>query len=319
MDFKNQKHPYALSQNFRDKARIERIGSYYGYGKQVARWQDLVRQGARAYEIGRSVLDQPILALQWGPEDAQETSLAMAGIHAMEWIGVEVLHRVMQSLCDEKGLRRKIIFVPIMNVDGFLQVEDDLRKGKSRFRRGNANGVDLNRNWPSHFRSWNFAPALLPFLGKSGKTALSQPETAAVMSLIENLNGSTRLKTVLSLHSFGRMILLPYGGRWKRPSGFESMVTTATKLQNTFHEKYTIRQCSRWVPGFFARGMEIDSMVDRTEAEAVLIECSKGGLSLWQPRSWFSPFRWFNPQQPENTITGLTPGLRKLLLGEFES
>jgi hypothetical protein len=315
VDFQAHAHPFHDAPKLEEVARIDRIGPYHGYSEQLARWQDLVDSGAKAFEVGKSVLDRPIFALQWGPEDAEETCLAMAGIHAMEWIGVETLHRMMQSLVDSEPIKRRLVFVPIVNVDGFLRVEDDLRNRRARFRRGNAHGVDLNRNWPTHFRSFNLAPALLPFLGKSGKAALSEPEIAAMMSLIENLERTSKLKTVLSMHSFGKMILLPYGGRWRRPEGFDSMAETAQKLKGTFHEKYTVRQCARWVPGFFARGMELDSIADHSGAEAILIECSGGGLSLWRPRSWFSPFRWFNPKAPEATVEGLAPGLKQLLLG----
>jgi hypothetical protein len=205
------------------------------------------------------------------------------------------------------------VFVPIVNIDGFFQVEDDLRNHRVRFRRANARGVDLNRNWPTHFRAFNLAPTILPFLGKSGKKAQSEPEIAAMVHLIQALRGSSHLETVLSMHSFGKMILLPYGGRWRRPDGFESMVDTARQLKANFHQRYTIRQCARWAPGFFARGMELDYIADNTEAQGILIECSGGGLSCFRPRSLFSPFRWFNPKDPQSTVDGLTPALSRLL------
>jgi hypothetical protein len=68
-------------------------------------------------------------------------------------------------------------------------------------------------------------------------------------------------------------------------------------VQNRLAERYTIDQTSRWWPGWFAYGMEIDDLHTRYGANALLVECSRGGLSF-DPATWLAPFRWFNPPDP---------------------
>ncbi len=74
-----------------------RIGSYRGYTELVGRWSSIVRAGARAPMIGRSVAGTPLFALDIGPRDAARVSVVMAGIHPIEWIGVEVALELFES------------------------------------------------------------------------------------------------------------------------------------------------------------------------------------------------------------------------------
>jgi hypothetical protein len=107
-----------------------------------------------------------------------------------------------------------------------------------------------------------------------------------------------RIDTALSLHSFGRKLLVPWGARWRRPPRYEELREHARAVQRRLGERYSVAQVSRWVPGAFARGMEIDDLHARYGARALLVECSFGGLAL-DPASWLAgPFRWYNPRRP---------------------
>lgn len=294
-----------LSRNV-DRARV---GSYRGFGEVVGAIAALRERGARVEVAGRSHEGAPILRVESGPRDAGHGSLAIAGIHAMEWIGVETGLALLEALAEEAGARRVIAF-PLLNPDGFRRAERDLREGRRlRFVRANARGVDLNRNWPTHWRTTRLVPRVLRFLGSAGERPGSEPEVAAVLGAIADAKREgARLDRGLSLHSFGAMLLLPYGGRFALPPRFPELRAHAERVRATLATPYRVRATSRWAPGFFANGMEIDHFLHEG-MDPLLVECSRGGFSLRDPSSWLVPFRWFNPPDPARHAAELTHAL----------
>ena len=121
----------------------------------------------------------------------------------------------------------------------------------------------------------------------------SEPEVAAIVKLLDReVAQGVRVDTALSLHSFGRKLLIPYGGRWRRPARHAELHARASAVQDRLRDHYTIDQVSRWLPGAFAHGIEIDDLHDRYGACALLVEC-RGGLALRTLAA--GPFFWFNP------------------------
>lgn len=246
-----------------------------------------------AAELGASVDGAPILGASFGDAAATRVSFVIAGLHAIEWIGVETALALAAQLGANPPRDRRIHVVALANPDGYRRIEADLHANRRRFRRTNANGVDLNRNWPAAFRavppwvrrlaSWNWP----------GAHAASEPEVAAVLRLLDRevAHGAT-IDTALSLHSFGRKLLIPYGGRWRRPARYAELHARASAVQDRLRDRYTIDQVSRWLPGAFAHGIEIDDLHERYGACALLVEC-RGGLALGTVRK--GPFFWFNP------------------------
>ncbi len=291
-----------------------RVGGYRGYAELVGRWTGLTRAGARVEAIGESLAGAPLFAVDIGSRSAEQVAVIMAGIHPLEWIGVEVALELFERLARDPPANRRIIGYPLVNVDGYRQVERDLRAGARRFRRGNGNGVDLNRNWPT-----NFAPRRhkrLSGWNHSGPRPLSEPETAAVAGHLDRVAAHAGIDRAVSLHSIGRMILLPYGGRWRPPADWASLRRAGQAVKAAIPAPYTVRQTSHWLPGMFAHGMELDHLHGHYGATAMLIECSLGGVTLRDPRSLLHPFRWFNPGRPERVVgqvaTALEPFLRML-------
>lgn len=111
---------------------------------------------ARPAEIGRSNADIPIVAEEHGRGPVRVYLIGL--IHGDEPEGFSALHAVRPLLQNQAGVRVRL--VPDMNPDG--------RHAASR---GNARGIDLNRNWPAS----NFAPH-----ARRGPAPLSEPETRAV-------------------------------------------------------------------------------------------------------------------------------------------
>lgn len=124
-----------------------------------------VRPMYRAKIVGRSVENRPIMARVYG--DGEDVILLMAGIHGSEAAGVPILERLGDELMlrPELLVGRTVVLIPQVNPDG-------VKTGKRR----NANGVDLNRNFPAD-----------NFDGKerNGSEPLSQPESRVVLAQIK--------------------------------------------------------------------------------------------------------------------------------------
>lgn len=295
---------------------LQRVGRYRGYGEVLAALAALRARGARVMVVGRSHEGAPLIRVEIGAPDAPRGSLLLAGTHAMEWIGVEAALAILDAVASAPSGRRLVAF-PLVNPDGYRRAERDLRAGRRlRFVRANARGVDLNRNWPTHWKTTRLIPRLFPVLGGAGRAPGSEPEVRVILDTITDVKhgGATRLERALSLHSFGAMLLLPYGGRFALPPEHERLVAMAREVKSAIRasgrrgSRYGIRTCSRWVPGMLAHGMELDHLLHEG-MEPLLVECSRGGLSPFDPSSWLVPFRWYNPRRPARHVAELEHAL----------
>jgi predicted deacylase len=183
-----------------------RLGAYRGYAERLAQIAALAEGGARLSTIGRSVRGEPLLALHLGAErPAARTTVLLSAVHPMEWIGVEVHLALLERLAHTDLGDRAVIAVPLVNPDGLLRVEADLREGRRRFVRHNARGVDLNRNFDARWDERGLVQRLLSFVFSSGPSAGSEPEVAALAHHL----APRRVDRALSLHSFGGAVLYP--------------------------------------------------------------------------------------------------------------
>ncbi len=126
--------------------------------------------------IGRSIQDRDIECITLG--EGSTIVMLMATIHGDEPAGTPLLERlVREASTNPPWMRdRTLIILPNVNPDGF-----ELN------RRGNANGVDLNRNFPA-----------LSFTSRRrhGPEPLSEPESHALHALILE----HRPHRIISLH-----------------------------------------------------------------------------------------------------------------------
>ncbi len=293
---------------------MRHANTYRGYQELMECWAAL--PGARTRVIGQSVLGEALHMVEIGNPTSQNVSVVMAGIHPIEWIGIETAFALAQ-LCS-KNLRsknypedRRICFFPLVNPDGFRKVEANLRAGKRKWVRSNENGVDLNRNWPTHFKH---SKGLIAGHNASGPEPCSEPEVAAIVAVLDTIAETATIDVALSLHSIGKMILMPWGGVWKSPEARDKHIQAAKQIKANLG--YTIRQVSHWVPGIsFAHGMEIDHLHQAYGATAILIECTRGELSVLRPQVVLDPFRIFNPKDGRAVGVSIAKALEPFVRG----
>lgn len=127
--------------------------------------------------LGHSVQAEPIVAHTFG--DGPVTMLLFGVIHGNEPAGRTLLERFMEHVRAHPELcaGRRLVIVPVVNPDGY-------RTGS----RHNANGVDLNRNFPS--ADWR------P-MSRNGESPASEPETRALLRLVRQFQPVR----ILSVHS----------------------------------------------------------------------------------------------------------------------
>jgi protein MpaA len=166
--------------------------------------------GQTAVSIGYSVSGAPISAYTFGHGDTQY--LIVAGIHGgYEGNTVDLANQLMVYLSDHPDVvpGGAVLFViPDMNPDA-------VAGGRNSDARVNADGVDLNRNFPSsnwvpdwdHSNCWNERPTT------GGAYGGSEPETRAVMNFI----GSHRIQAMISYHS-AALGVFPGGNPWQAAS-----------------------------------------------------------------------------------------------------
>lgn len=268
----------------------------------AAGYSDPARVAARtaaldARTIGESVEGRPIVAIELGV--GERVSLVLGGIHPIEWIGVEVALAIAERIAAAPPTDRRVIVVPVINVDGHAQVGTDLAAGKRRYHRKNRHGIDLNRNFPVGHRG-------------SGM-AWSEPETRA----LEELTRGVALDRAVALHAFGRMILLPWAHRGATSPHHAALVAHARTIAAQLPGRYRVLHTGRW-PLFRPGGLELDWLASRG-ALSMLVECGRGGLALRDPATWIQPFRWYNPADPAAEVEALARALEPFVRGQRAS
>jgi protein MpaA len=146
-------------------------------GSASGGWQRLL--------LGRSVDGRPIVAFVGGDPSAKRHVLVVGYIHGNEPAGTAIT-TVLTSLPVPAGVRLWVI--PTLNPDG-----------GAAGTRGNAHGVDLNRNFPWHWQH-------LTGVYYAGTKPLSEPESKIAYRLI------LRLKPVVAIWFHQHLDLVDVSG-----------------------------------------------------------------------------------------------------------
>jgi protein MpaA len=170
----------------------------------------LFNGGPAPRAAGYSVLGNPILYYTFG--QGEWRYLIVAGIHGgYEGNTTDLANQLIEYLSEHPDFVRSdasLYIIASMNPDGAAL-------GRNVDARANANGVDLNRNFPSrnwvpdwdHAPCWNYRPTT------GGGHGGSEPETRAVMNFI----AAHRIRALISYHS-AALGVFPGGDPWEPAS-----------------------------------------------------------------------------------------------------
>lgn len=188
---------------------------------------------AELVRLGTTYQGRDILALRltkgarWTREGSRPAVIYGATQHAREWIATEVTRRLMTTYLDQwragdREVRRllgrtELWFVPVFNPDGYQYTFDAERLWRKNLRDNNGDGVtqvgdgvDPNRNFPSHWGYDNEGSSPIPSSDTyRGPAPASEPETRAAMRLF----GRARAEFMVNYHSNGRWLL--YNDGWQ--------------------------------------------------------------------------------------------------------
>jgi predicted deacylase len=140
----------------------------------------LVAAHERVSVIGYSVEGRPLEVYRFG--DGPVKRMIIAGIHGgYEWNTVALADELIAHLAAHPDLIPPgvtLYILRVLNPDGYARAH-------GVDGRVNANGVDLNRNWPSHWQAdwpragcWRYRPTT------GGTGPASEPETRALMDFL---------------------------------------------------------------------------------------------------------------------------------------
>jgi predicted deacylase len=245
-------------------------------------------------------------------DEGRPQVMVVACIHGVEVISSELALAILAEVCapTPEGAAAALLdeadltVVPCVNVDGRTAAVGSLSSGRlfARAPRVNANGVDLNRNWPfpdGTVDHWS------PLAGTSirrlpwyrGPEPLSEPESAGLAALAERV----RPLALLNLHSTGCILTHPWSAKPEPPAdqaGFDAMIA-AFRATQRFHW-YRSKQSRAWYP---ILGSSNDWFYDRFGTLAMTVEVSAPAASVKaDPRRAGRAFWYANPTDPQRWI-----------------
>jgi len=190
-------------------------------------------QLAKLEAIGKSVNGQTIYALKVTknarslPDGYRPAVLYQGAQHAREWITPEMVRRLMHDTLANYGSdptttelvkSTEMWFIPVVNVDGYDYTftegnrlwRKNLRDNNGDGQIGVNDGVDPNRNYPTHWGYDNEGSSnTLSSETYRGTGPASEPETRAIDGLAKRIG----FKYAINYHSAAELLL--YGTGWQ--------------------------------------------------------------------------------------------------------
>jgi len=176
--------------------------------------------------IGKSIQGADIFGIRISTSKTDDKPIIWynGGQHAREWVSISTVSWIATELLAQYGQTENVTKIvdhftfyifPLMNPDGYAYTWATDRMWRKNRRENSARsfGVDLNRNWNSHFGGPGSSPDPNSDI-YHGKSAFSEPETKAISDFIKTLKG---IKMGIDFHSYSQLILRPYGWTSKLP------------------------------------------------------------------------------------------------------
>jgi protein MpaA len=184
--------------------------------------------------LSRTSLGLPLIAHDFGAENFHSPrALIIGGVHGDEIEGVACARGLLAAFLQSFQYQLRLTLIPEMNPEGVLHKT-----------RGNANGVDLNRNlptqdWSPHAKTPRYQPGPHPLSEIENQTLVAElkDRPSLIISLhswepVLNVNGDCRPEAeVLSKHTGYRIdpdIGYPTPGSLGTYAGIENQIPTLT-------------------------------------------------------------------------------------------
>jgi carboxypeptidase T len=186
---------------------------------------------------------------------------------------------------------RELLFIPVLNPDGYLFNEQTAPGGGGLWRKnrrdngGNVYGVDLNRNYGYLWGYDNNGSSPNPSSDVyRGPGPFSEPETAALRDFLLG----REVRTALNYHSHGDLWIYPWG---YEPSFYtpDSARFVASAREMTRLNGYTYGTADQTV-GYLTNGSSDDWMYGEQSAKPMIMSYTpEVGPSFWPPQSQIVP------------------------------
>ncbi len=242
--------------------------------------------------------------------------LCSANIHGIEFIAGRVALGLLDALVAERPevcalvAKAELWVIPCLNPDGYAKTWASSGHGRLATMRGNANGVDLNRNFP---RPGNAKPRRLPGAGSDrpgdatyrGPHPLSEPETAA----LDQLFAAQKFHASVNIHAFMGTVIPARVTDHHHYATYRSLCRDLARAQPFAHYP---RLATRFFDTF--TGEQEDHQHHAYGTWAVCLETfpwtASYGQHFWRPPSIF----WrFNPHDPTRWIANDVPAVTAFL------
>lgn len=172
------------------------------------------------------------------------TLMLTAGMHARELAPVELVMKLAEELTTKYGKdpeitrlmdTREVVLLPMVNVDGRVDVEQGDTWQRKNLNTTRGDGVDLNRNFDTH---WNYAGLNVPSSWLRGLTSptsqtysgtapASEPETQTV----QNMYQRKKINMAMDIHAYGEMFFWPLGFQ-------EAPIPEASQYRNVWESTF---------------------------------------------------------------------------------
>lgn len=282
--------------------------------------------GAQVIEIGRTVQDRPIRAAYLPHADASAPHvLVCANIHGVEFIATQValgfLNAMASPVPQMQSLmaRASIWVLPSLNPDAYARTWAQRGEGTLKELRCNANGVDLNRNYPPPGPQPRWAVSMGGWATGStdqsnafyrGTGPLSEPETAALAKLM----GAHHFVASANFHSTMGTL---FPAHVKDAASFKAYKTLTRALRDAQPTHHYLPLSSRRLDWF--TGEQEDYQHHEHGCWSVCVETFTLRASRRQHRNAPSLFWRFNPYDPEPWVNNDVPGAVAFFLAALDT
>ena len=188
----------------------------------------------------------------------------------------------------------ELFFIPCVNPDGYLYNQTKDPKGGGLWRKNRRNnlngsyGVDINRNYGYNWGYDNIGSSPSGFSETHrGASAFSEPET----KLIRDFVNSRKFKLALNYHTYGNLLIYPWGYRAATYTPDSAAFVHYGKLLSKFNE-YNVGTSDQTV-GYVVNGCADDWLYGEQTAKSKIFamtpECGNASFGFWPPPAEIIP------------------------------